>query len=116
MRHKRGIKKLNKATDQRMALIKSGVQSLFEQGQIITTWRRAKEIQKAADRLVTLAKDGRLPARRVAYGLLWKKEVVKDIFQEIPTRFAERKGGYTRVLHLGPRRGDSAPMAVIQLV
>lgn len=91
-------------------------QSLFEHGSIRTTETKAKRLRPFAERLITKAKRGDLAARRQVLAVLSRKDVVHELFTEIAPRFAERPGGYTRIIKVGPRKGDNAPMAVIELV
>ena len=90
--------------------------SLFLHGRISTTTPKAKELRRVAERMVTLGKKGDLPARRRAMAFMRRKDVVTKLFTEIAPQYAERNGGYTRVLKVGPRPGDSAPMSLIELV
>ncbi len=115
MRHKRGNKKLGKPTDQRLALLKSLVESLFTHEKIKTTDVRAKEASKMAERLITLGKKGDLAARRQALRIIPRKNIVSSIF-EAAKRYEDRKGGYTRITKLGFRRGDAAAISQIELV
>lgn len=123
--------KLGRPSDQRKALIRDLITDLILNGHIETTLSKAKELQRLADKMVTLGKKGDLAARRQAAELIrFEKEVTIDeegnvtkgqyaiqkLFSEIAPKFAERNGGYTRVLKTGPRRGDSAPMAIIEFV
>lgn len=90
--------------------------ALFEHGRIVTTQAKAKRLRPVAERLITFAKQGDLPARRRVMTVIRDKSVVHELFTEIGPRFENRPGGYTRIVKLGPRKGDSAPMAVIELV
>ena len=116
MRHKKGIRKLSRATDQRLALLKSLVAALFKHGKITTTFMRAKAAQRLAEKIITLAKKGNLHARRRAIAKVSDPEAVKLIFEEAPERFEGKPGGYTRVTRVGFRRGDNAPQAVLELI
>lgn len=109
-------RKLGRRTDHRISLLRNQVQSLFENERITTTLTRAKETQIMAERLISLAKKGDLHSRRQARNYLYKKETLKKLFDEIADKYSDRNGGYTRVLKLGPRRGDSSEMAIIELV
>ncbi len=113
MAHQR---KLGRPTDQRRAMLRNMTTSLLENGRIITTLTRAKEVQKLADKMVTLGKANTLHTKRQALGFVTKRDVVSKLFDEIAPKFAERNGGYTRVIKMGPRRGDAAEMAVLELV
>lgn len=116
MRHRKKVPKLNKAADQRKALLRGLTTQLIRHGRIKTTFARAKAVRKHADHMVTLAKDGSLHARRQALGYIYDKQLVHALFEQAPERYGERNGGYTRVLHTMPRRGDNAPMGIIELV
>ena len=116
MRHARGNKKLGRPTDQRLALLKSLVKALFENEKIKTTDTRAKEAKKIAERLISLAKKGDLHSRRLALRVLPHKDVVQKLFSTIAPRYEKRAGGYTRIIKLGARRGDAAPISLLELV
>lgn len=109
-------RKLNLPTDQRMALLRNLVTSLLEQGRIETTVTRAKETKNLAEKMITLGKTNTLHSRRQALAFITKEDVVTKLFAEIAPKYAERNGGYTRVIQTGPRRGDAAPMAIVELV
>ena len=111
-----GTRKLNLPTDQRMALLRNLVTSLLENGKIETTVTRAKETRSLAEKMITLGKTNTLHSRRQALAFITKEDVVKKLFDEIAPKYAERNGGYTRVIKAGPRRGDAAPMAIVELV
>ncbi len=111
-----GTRKLNLPTDQRMALLRNLVTSLLENGRIETTVTRAKETRSLAEKMITLGKANTLHSRRQALAFITKEDVVKKLFDEIAPKYAERNGGYTRVIKTGPRRGDAAPMAIVELV
>ena len=111
-----GYRKLVRPTDQRRAMLRNLTTSLFEHGRIETTVTRAKEVKRMADKMVTLGKRGDLHARRQALAYITKDDVVKSLFDDIAPKYAERQGGYTRIYRVGPRRGDGAEMAVIELV
>lgn len=111
-----GTRKLNLPTDQRMALLRNLVTSLLENGKIETTLTRAKETRSLAEKMITLGKTNTLHSRRQALAFITKEDVVKKLFDEIAPKYAERNGGYTRVMKTGPRRGDAAPMAIVELV
>ena len=111
-----GNRKLGRDSSARKALFKSILTSFFKYGRIETTEAKAKEIRRLADRLITLAKRGDLSARRMAIARLADEAVVRKLFDEIAVKYAERNGGYTRILKMGPRRGDAAPMVIIELV
>ena len=110
------MRKLGRPTNQREALFRNLVTDLFAHERIKTTEMKAKEVRVLAEELITLAKRGDLHARRQAAAIVRDKAVVKKLFDEIAGRYAERNGGYTRILKLEPRRGDAAPMALLELV
>lgn len=110
------MRKLGRNSGARRALFKSILTSFFKHGRIETTEAKAKEMRGLVDHLVTLAKDGSLHARRQAIARLLDEDVVRKLFSEIGEKYKDRNGGYTRILKLGPRRGDAAPMAIIELV
>ncbi|MBM3500787.1 MAG: 50S ribosomal protein L17 [Armatimonadetes bacterium] len=119
MRHRKQYRKLNRATDQRLALLRGLVGSLFRHDKIITTVPKAKEARRLADKLISLAcceENRRLAARRRVLRYVTDQDLVKHLFDEIAPRFQDRPGGYTRVLRAGQRRGDGAEMAVLELV
>ena len=109
-------RKLGKPTDQRIAMLRAMTTYLLENGQIKTTVSRAKEVAPMAEKMITLAKKNDLPAYRQALGYITKEDVAKKLFDEIGPKYATRNGGYTRVVKIGPRRGDCAEMAIVQLV
>ena len=111
-----GNRKLGKRTDQRKAMLRAMVTYLLENGQIKTTVTRAKEVAPLAEKMITLAKDNTLASYRQALAFITKEDVANKLFKEIGPKYADRKGGYTRVVRIGPRRGDAAEMAIIQLV
>ncbi len=110
------IRKLGRPTDQRMAMLRAMTTYLLEEGQIKTTVSRAKEVAPLAEKMITLAKRNDLASYRQALSFLTKEDVAKKLFDQIGPKYATRDGGYTRVVRIGPRRGDAAEMAVIQLV
>jgi large subunit ribosomal protein L17 len=116
MRHRCRVKKLGKPADQRRALLRALTTELIRHGRITTTIVRAKVVRSEAEKMITLAKDGSLAARRQALGYLYDKKLVHALFEQVPSRYGERSGGYTRVLHTVRRRGDNAEMAIIELV
>jgi large subunit ribosomal protein L17 len=115
MRHQRRIPLLGKPADQRKALLRSLSTDLIRHGQITTTKTRAKAVRTEVDRIITLAKDGSLAARRRALGYIFDKQLVHALFEQAPERYASRNGGYTRVVRTLRRRGDNAEMAIIEL-
>ena len=110
------MRKLGRNSAARKALLRSILTSFFKYGRIETTEAKAKELRSLADGLITLAKRGDLSARRQAIAALAEEDVVRKLFGEIAEKYTDRKSGYTRILKLGPRRGDAAPMALIELV
>jgi len=116
MRHLVKRHRLGRDSAQRKALLRSLVTSFLEKERIRTTKAKAKALRPVAEKMITLAKKGTLHARRRALRTIYKKEVVKKLFEELGPRFAERPGGYTRIIKLGPRDGDGAEMAVIELI
>lgn len=115
MRHRNGIKKLNRNGSHRRAMLRNLAIALFEHERIETTHVKAKVLRGFAERLITLAKRGDLHARRLAGRHVHDKAVLAKLFNELGGRFANRPGGYTRVLKVGPRRGDNGMMALIEL-
>ena len=109
-------RKLGKPTDQRMAMLRAMTTALLEEGQITTTFTRAKEVAPLAEKMITLAKQNDLAAYRQALSFITKEDVAKKLFDKLGPKYADRNGGYTRVVKIGPRRGDAAEMAVVQLV
>jgi large subunit ribosomal protein L17 len=116
MRHRVAGRKLGRTTAHRQALLRNLSTSLFDKERIRTTLAKAKELRPFAERLVTLSKRDSLHARRLVLRHVKDREVVAKLFDTISTRFAQRPGGYTRIIKLGPRRGDNAEMAIIELV
>ncbi|WP_243342409.1 50S ribosomal protein L17 [Anaerococcus sp. AGMB09787] len=109
-------RKLGRRSDHRDAMLRNLVQSLFDNGRIETTVTRAKEAQKMADKMITLGKKNTLHTRRQAAAYLYKPSTLQKLFNEIAPEYEERNGGYTRVLKLGPRRGDGSERAILELV
>ncbi|MDC3140500.1 50S ribosomal protein L17 [Alphaproteobacteria bacterium] len=116
MKHKIKGKKLNRTSSHRKALFKNMAQAIIKHEQIITTLPKAKTMKPIVDKLITLAKKGSLHAKRQAYSKLRDDKMVTKLFGTLATRYADRAGGYTRVLKAGHRYGDAAAMAVIELV
>ena len=116
MRHRNAGRKLNRTATHRSALFASLATALIQHEQIVTTLPKAKDLRRVADRLITLAKKGDLHARRLAFARIRDEVMVAKLFDTLGPRYAERPGGYTRVMKAGFRYGDSAPMAVIELV
>lgn len=109
-------RKLGKPTDQRIAMLRAMTTYLLENGQIKTTVSRAKEVAPLAEKMITLAKNPSLANYRRALSWITKEDVAKKVFDELGPKYASRNGGYTRVVKIGPRRGDAAEMAIVQLV
>ena len=116
MKHKIKGKKLNRTSSHRKALFKNMAQAIIKHEQIITTLPKAKTMKPIVEKLITLAKKGSLHAKRQAYSKLRDDKMVTKLFGTLATRYADREGGYTRVLKAGYRYGDAAAMAVIELV
>ena len=116
MRHRKKGRKLNRTASHRKALLRNLANQLFEHKEIKTTTAKAKEARSTVERLITYAKKGDLHHRRLAFKFLRSKESIKILFDELAPAFSEREGGYTRVLKLGNRQGDAAPIAILQLV
>ena len=111
-----GNRKLGRTTDQRMAMMRAMVTYLLENGQIKTTVSRAKEVAPLAEKMISLAKTNNLASYRQALAFITKEDVAKKLFDEIGPKYESRNGGYTRIVRIGPRRGDAAEMAIIELV
>ncbi len=116
MRHLKSGKKLNRNSSHRWALMRNLITALLRDEKIQTTDAKAKELRRWADRVITLGKEGTLHARRRALGIVQDKAVVKKLFDVIAPRFGNRAGGYTSIVKVGWRRGDAAPLSLIQLV
>lgn len=116
MRHKVAGRKFDRASDERLAMFRNLVTDLIRHERLKTTEAKAKEIRPLAEKMITLGKDGSIHARRQALAFIYDKDVVKKLFDDIAPRFAGRPGGYTRIIKLGPRYGDGAHMAQIELV
>ncbi len=116
MRHLVKKKKLGRNTAQRRALLRNLVTSFLEKERMRTTLAKAKAAKPLAEKMITLAKKDTLHAKRQALSYIYKKPVVKKLFEELGPRFSERPGGYTRIVKIGPRAGDGAEMAILELV
>jgi large subunit ribosomal protein L17 len=116
MRHRVRGRKLGRTTSHRKAMFRNQLTALFTHERIITTLAKAKELRPLAERMVTLAGTGSLPARRKVLTMVPDKEIVRRLFDEVAPRFTDRPGGYTRIMRLGRRRGDGAEMAIIEFV
>ena len=110
-----GTRKLGRTTDHRKAMLRAMVTYLLENGQIETTVTRAKEVRAVAEKMITIGKNDDLHAKRQVFAYVTKESVAKKLFDEIAPKYAD-KNGYTRIIKTGPRRGDAAEMAIIQLV
>ena len=111
-----GTRKLGRDTAHRTAMLRAMVTFLLENGKIETTVAKAKEVRSLAERMITLGKQNTLHTRRQALSYITKEDVVTKLFGEIAPKYADRNGGYTRIVKIGPRRGDAAEMAIIELV
>ena len=109
-------RKLGRSSDHRKAMLRAMVTYLLENGQIKTTVTRAKEVAPVAEKMITLAKENSLASYRQALGFITKEDVANKLFKELGPKYADRNGGYTRVTKLGPRRGDAAEMAILELL
>ncbi len=116
MKHSVAGRRFDMATDQRLAMFRSLVTQVLKHDSIQTTEARAKEVKPLVDKMVTLGKRGTLHARRQALAYIYEPDVVERLFDEIAPRYTARPGGYTRVLKIGPRKGDGAMMAQLELV
>ncbi|MDN5331577.1 MAG: large subunit ribosomal protein [Tepidanaerobacteraceae bacterium] len=110
------MRKLGRDSAHRKMMLRNMVTSLFKHGRIITTEARAKELRRLAEKMITLAKRNDLAARRMVLAEVLDETTVKNLFEKIAPKYSDRNGGYTRILKIGPRRGDSSPMVVIELV
>ena len=111
-----GTRKLGRDTAHRTAMLRAMVTFLLEKGRIETTVSRAKEVRSMTEKMITLAKENNLHNKRLAMAFITMEDVTKKLFDEIAPKYAERNGGYTRISKLGPRRGDAAEMAIIELI
>ena len=111
-----GTRKLGKTTDQRRAMLRQQVTDFLDKGRMETTYTRAKEVSALADKMITLGKQKDLAAYRQALSFITREDVAKKVFDEVAKKYESREGGYTRVTRVGPRRGDAAEMAVLELV
>jgi large subunit ribosomal protein L17 len=116
MRHRHGLRKLHVTSSHRLAMLRNMTNSLLRHEVIKTTLPKAKELRRVVEPIITLGKSPSLANRRLAFNRLRDRDMVVKLFDEIGPRYAERNGGYTRILKLGPRHGDNAPMARIELV
>lgn len=116
MRHKKAGRKLNRTASHRSAMLRNIVTSLLEHERIATTVPKAKEARRVAEKMITLGKRGDLHARRQAMAYIRSKDIVAKLFNTLSEQYADRQGGYTRIIRTGDRSGDAAPMAIIELV
>jgi large subunit ribosomal protein L17 len=116
MRHRHGLRKLNRTSSHRLAMLRNMTNSLFTHEAIKTTLPKAKELRRVAEPLITLAKEATLANRRLAFDRLRDRAVVTKLFDELGPRYKARPGGYLRILKFGYRQGDAAPMALVELV
>lgn len=111
-----GSRKLGRTSDHRKAMLRAMVTFLLENGKIETTVTRAKEVRAMTEKMISLGKNNNLHSKRQAFAYITKEEVVKKLFDEISPKYADVNGGYTRIVKIGPRRGDAAEMAIIELI
>lgn len=111
-----GTRKLGRTSEHRTAMLRAMVTFLLENGKIETTVTRAKEVRAMAEKYITLAKNNTLASKRQAFAFITKEDVVAKLYNEIAPKYMERNGGYTRITKTGPRRGDAAEMAIIELI
>ena len=111
-----GTRKLGRSSDHRKAMLRAMVTYLLEKGKIETTVTRAQEVRSMAEKMITTAKQDNLHSKRQVYSFITKESVAKKVFDEIAPNYKEKNGGYTRIVKIGPRRGDAAEMAIIELV
>ena len=111
-----GTRKLGRPTAHRKAMLRALVTYLLEHGRIETTVQRAKEVRSLTEKMITIGKQDDLHSKRQVFSFVTKEAVAKKLFDEISPKYADRKGGYTRIIKIGPRRGDAAEMAIIELV
>jgi large subunit ribosomal protein L17 len=116
MRHRHGLRKLNRTSSHRLAMLRNMTVSLLRHEAIKTTVPKAKELRKVVEPIITLGKNDNLANKRLAFARLRDREIVQKLFAEIGPRYANRNGGYTRILKMGFRVGDNAPMAFVELV
>jgi len=116
MRHRHGLRKLNRTSEHRQAMLRNMMISLLEHEVIKTTVPKAKELRRVVEPMITLAKESTLSNRRLAFDRLRNRDIVSKLFNDLGPRFKARPGGYTRILKMGFRAGDNAPMALVELV
>ena len=111
-----GTRKLGRTSDHRKAMLRGMVTYLIENGQIETTVTRAKEVKAMAEKMITIAKSSDLHSKRQVYSYITKESVAKKLMEEVAPKYADKNGGYTRIIKTGPRRGDAAEMCIIELI
>uniref|UniRef100_A0A7V4N3H2 Large ribosomal subunit protein bL17 n=1 Tax=Thermodesulfobacterium geofontis TaxID=1295609 RepID=A0A7V4N3H2_9BACT len=116
MRHRKVSRKLGRDTEHHEAILRNMVTDLFKHGRVTTTLAKAKELRRIADKMITLAKRGNLASRRRALAFIKDKTIVKKLFNQLREKYLDRSGGYTRIIKIGPRRGDASIMAIVELV
>ncbi len=116
MRHRKAGRKLGRTSAHRKAMLRNMLTSLFEHEKIQTTDAKAKELRKVAEKLITVSKKGNLSSRRLILRMIPNKKVVKRLFDTLSARYKEREGGYTRIMKLGKRKGDNAPLSIVELI
>jgi len=116
MRHRKAGRRLGRTSSHRDAMMRNMVTSLLDQERIVTTVAKAKEARRVAEQMITLGKKGDLHARRQALAYIRSKSIVAKLFDQLSSQYAERQGGYTRIIRTGSRMGDAAPMAILELV
>ena len=116
MRHKSASRRLSRTTPHRKAMMRNLVTSLFLHDKVETTWAKAKEVKPVAEKMITLARRGDLHARRQAESFIRSHKVCSKLFEQAPQRYADRSGGFVRVIPTRVRRGDAAPMAIVEIV
>ena len=116
MRHRHGLRKLNRTSSHRLAMLRNMTNSLLKHEAIKTTLPKAKELRRVAEPIITLAKTPSLANRRLAFNRLRDRDMVVKLFDELGPRYATRNGGYLRILKMGFRQGDNAPMALVELM
>ncbi len=116
MRHRKAGRKLNRTAAHRKAMLRNIVTSILEHERIVTTVPKAKEARRVTEKMITLGKRGDLHARRQAMAYIRSKDTVAKLFDELSSQYADRQGGYTRIIRTGNRYGDAAPMAIVELV
>lgn len=116
MRHRKSGRRLGRTSSHRDAMLRNMVTSLLDQERIVTTVPKAKEAKRVTERMITLGKRGDLHARRQALSYIRSKNIVAKLFDQLSAQYADRNGGYTRIIRTGTRLGDAAPMAILELV